>query len=76
MQAKYPPPAPSIQYYVETTCGHLYCWSAVDMESLFLALHDRNLKARTVMTWAEHEELQAEIELSKAYIERELKESA
>jgi hypothetical protein len=46
------------------------------MESLFLALHDRNLKARTVMTWAEHEELQAEIELSKAYIERELKETA
>jgi hypothetical protein len=76
MQVKYPPPAPSIEWYVETTCGRLLSWSAVDMESLFLALHERNLKARTVMTWAEHEELQAEIELSKAYIERELKESA
>lgn len=76
MQVEYPPPAPSIEWYVETTCGRLFCWSAVDMESLFLALHDRNLKARTVMTWAEHEELQAEIEMSKSYLEREMKEPA
>lgn len=76
MPAKYPPPAPSIEWYVETTCGRMFCWSAVDMDSLFLALHDRNLKASTVMTWAEHEELQAEIEMSKAYLERELKEPA
>jgi hypothetical protein len=67
MQAKYPPPAPSIQYYVETECGHTFQWAAVDMESLFLRIHEKNYRAKTVMTWEEHEAKTSE---------RELKESA
>lgn len=80
MQAKYPPPAPSIEFYVETTCGRLFSWSAVDMDSLFLALHERNYRAAVVMTWAEHEELEAEMERAAEFMkreeERELKETA
>ncbi|MNC00657.1 hypothetical protein D3C75_479890 [compost metagenome] len=80
MQAKYPPPPPSIDWYIETECGHLLSWSAVDLESLFIRLHEKNYRAKEVMTWAEHEELQAEMEMAAAFMkleeERELKESA
>jgi hypothetical protein len=80
MQAKYPPPPPSIEWYIETTCGRLLSWSAVDLDSLFIRLHEKNFKARKVMTWAEHEALMAELEEAKEYLkreeERELKETA
>lgn len=80
MQAKYPPPAPSIEWYIETACGHLLSWSAVDLESLFIRLHEKNYRAVKVMTWDEHEEYLAEMEVAAEFMkreeERELKESA
>lgn len=76
MQAKYPPPAPSIEFYVITTCGRIFCWSAVDYESLILRLHEKGFRAKEIRTMAEQEELEASVAMGKAYIERELKESA
>ncbi|KWX79954.1 hypothetical protein SAMN05216191_13451 [Paenibacillus jilunlii] len=67
MQVKYPPPPPSIEWYIETECGHLLSWSAVDLDSLFIRLHEKGFRAKEVMTWEEHEAKTSE---------RELKESA
>lgn len=80
MQAKYAPPPPSIEWYIETACGHLFRWTAVDMESLFIRLHEKHYRATKVMTWSEHEELQAEMKMGEEFLareaERELKETA
>lgn len=76
MQAKYPPPAPSIQFYFTTECGRIFQWAAVDMESLIIRIHEKGYRAKEIRTMAEQEELEAFIAMSKAYIERELKETA
>ncbi|MEK4488308.1 hypothetical protein NYE44_01475 [Paenibacillus sp. FSL L8-0493] len=76
MQAKYHPPAPSIQFYFTTECGRNFQWAAVSMDSLLREVTEKGLRIKEVRTMDEQKALEASIELGKAYIERELKESA
>lgn len=76
MPAKYPPPAQSIQFYLMTECGRIFQWAAVDLESLLIRIHEKGYRAKEIRTMDEQRELEATIEMGRAYIERELKETA
>lgn len=76
MQAKYPPPAPSVQFYFTTECGRIFQWAAVDYESLIIRIHEKGYRAKEIRTLDEQQELEELMEMSKAFLERELKESA
>jgi hypothetical protein len=70
---RYPQP---IQFYFITVDNRPFQWAAVDMESLLRDVTEKGLRIKEIRTMAEQEELEASIARGKAYIERELKESA
>lgn len=77
MQANHDPryPAP-VQFYFTTVCGRNFQWAAVDMESLLREITEKGFRAKEIRTLEEQEELEASIAMGRAYIERELKETA
>lgn len=52
MQVKCPN---SIEYRVEAEGGRIYSWSAVDMDSLFRELTQKNIRAKNVKPLSEYE---------------------
>lgn len=70
---RYPQP---IQFYFITEDNRPFQWAAVDMESLLRDATEKGLRIKEIRTLEEQQELEELMEMSKAFLERELKESA
>lgn len=56
----YPPPPTPIEWRVETECGRIFNWSAVDLENLILRMTEKGYRLTFVMELSEYERMIAD----------------